>query len=118
MCKCGRTGCLERLCSGYWLEQDHGQPASQLLADDAFLTDYSRLLARGLATAVLLYNPTVIVLGGGVARTGLRLATVTRTAIATELASWSHLTPTITPSRFDAEGVHLGAMELARDLHR
>jgi len=117
-CACGRTGCLERLCSGYWIEQDHGKPAAELFAHDEFLAEYSVLFARGLASAVLLYNPAVVVLGGGVSRVGTRLTDNLTASLSIELASWSHLTPRITTSRFDGAGVHLGARELARDVLR
>jgi glucokinase len=113
-CACGRTGCLERLCSGYWIEQDHGTPAAELFARDDFLAEYSAHFARGLASAVLLYNPAVVVLGGGVSRVGKRLTDSLTANLSTELASWIHLTPRITTSRFDGDGVHLGARELAR----
>jgi hypothetical protein len=33
-----------------------------------------------------------------------------------ELASWQHLLPILTTSRFDRDGVHRGAKELTRDL--
>lgn len=116
VCNCGRTGCLERLCSGYWIEHDYGKPARELLADTSFLTSYSGLVARGLATATLLYNPSVIVLGGGVARAGQPLIEAVAATLESELASWSHMAPVITASAFDNHGVHLGAMELAREL--
>lgn len=115
-CSCGRTGCLERLCSGFWIEQDHGRPAAELLADDDFLAEYSRVFARGLSTAILLYNPSVIVLGGGVSRVGTRLTKSLADSVSRELESWSHMAPVITTSTFDRDGVHLGAKELTRDL--
>ena len=116
VCSCGRTGCLERLCSGYWIEQDHGQPATELFADDEFLAEYSRVFARGLSNAILMYNPSVIVLGGGVSRVGARLTKSLTDSVSRELESWSHMVPVITTSTFDREGVHLGAKELTRDL--
>jgi glucokinase len=116
VCSCGRTGCLERLCSGYWIEQDYGRPAIELFADDDFLAEYSRVFARGLSHAILLYNPSVIVLGGGVSRVGTRLTKSLTDSVSRELESWSHMVPVITTSRFDSEGVHLGAKELTRDL--
>lgn len=118
VCECGRTGCLERLCSGYWLEQDHGKPASELLADDQFVEEYARTFAKGLATAVLLYNPEVVVLGGGVSRVGKRLTDALSDSLDKELASWKHLLPRITTSAFDSDGVHRGARELTRELFR
>lgn len=118
LCECGRAGCLERMCSGYWLEHDHGKPAADLLADDHFLGDYARTFARGLATAVLLYNPGVVVLGGGVSRVGARLTDALTDSLRLELASWGHLTPRICTTVFDSDGVHRGARELTRELFR
>lgn len=115
-CSCGRQGCLERVCSGYWVEQDNGQPAATLLANDEFLQKYSTSFARGLGAAVLLYNPEVIVLGGGVSRTGQRLADSISTALRIELGEWGNMLPRIEISTFDHKGVHLGAMDLAREL--
>lgn len=115
-CSCGRTGCLERMCSGYWIEQDHGKPAAELLADDQFLGEYVATFARGLVSAVLLYNPSVVVLGGGVSRVGERLTSSLTDSVARELASWSHMVPRIVTSAFDRDGVHLGAKELTREL--
>jgi len=116
VCSCGRTGCFERLCSGYWIEQDHGRPAIELFADDEFLAEYSRVFARGLSNAILMYNPSVIVLGGGGARDSARLTKSLADSVSRELESWSHMVPVITTSTFDREGVHLGAKELTRDL--
>ena len=116
VCSCGRTGCLERMCSGFWIEQDHGLPAVELFANDDFLAAYSRVFARGLSHAILLYNPSVIVLGGGVSRVGARLTKSLSDNVSRELESWSHMVPVITTSTFDREGVHLGAKELTREL--
>ena len=116
VCSCGRTGCLERMCSGFWIEQDHGLPAVELFANDDFLAEYSRVFARGLSHAILLYNPSVIVLGGGVSRVGARLTKSLSDNVSRELESWSHMVPVITTSTFDREGVHLGAKELTREL--
>lgn len=115
-CSCGRMGCLERVCSGYWLEQDHGLPSAQLLADDSFLQEYSELFARALCSAVLLYNPAVVVIGGGVSRTGKRLTDAISKQLMMELGGWKHMIPRIEISPFDHTGVHLGAMDLAREL--
>jgi glucokinase len=116
ICSCGRTGCFERLCSGYWLGQDNGRPAQELLLDEEFLRAYCKMFARGLATAVLLYDPAVIVLGGGVSLTGQRLADAVSDALSQELGSWRYLAPTVAVSDLGAHGVHWGAGELARGL--
>jgi fructokinase len=81
-CYCGRSGCLESFLSGPALTADHyrycgrnldaagiadaaerGEPASR-----ATLERYMHRLARGLASVINLFDPTVIVLGGGLSR--------------------------------------------------
>ena len=69
----GNRGTLERFCSGYWLNKDYGKNAEELLADDDFLTQYSQNLAAGLSTLVRIINPELLVLGGGIIKTGPRL---------------------------------------------
>src|SRR6266702_6564827 len=32
-CLCGARGCYERMCSGLWLEREHGKPAKDLMRD-------------------------------------------------------------------------------------
>ena len=115
-CQCGRLGCFERVCSGAWLERTHGRPAEVLLAEDAFLSTYAENLARGFADAVLLYNPEVLVIGGGISNAGPRLLERVRITLKKELGSWAHLMPRIEISTLGPSGVHLGAMELARGL--
>ncbi len=78
-CWCGRNGCLELWVSGSGLERDHWaetgieMPASMIAATasagdpDAArsLERHAERLARGLAHVVNLFDPEVIVLGGG-----------------------------------------------------
>jgi glucokinase len=56
-CLCGARGCFERLCSGLWLERDHGKPAHELFGDPDFITSYVIDLAMGLKAAIMLLNP-------------------------------------------------------------
>jgi fructokinase len=56
-CYCGRRGCIETWLSGPAYARDAGR-------DDA-LERYVDRLARGLATVINLFDPEVIVLGGG-----------------------------------------------------
>jgi len=42
-CLCGSHGCLERLCSGLWLERDYGRPARDLFEDAAFVERLAKL---------------------------------------------------------------------------
>jgi glucokinase len=69
-CLCGARGCLERMCSGLWLERDHGKPAHELFNDAIFVNRYVTDLAMGLKAAIMLLNPARIVIGGGIAKAG------------------------------------------------
>lgn len=78
-CWCGRRGCMEFWVSGTGLEMDHARetglsiPATAIAAAaasgdaaaQASLNRHASRLARGLAHVVNLFDPEVIVLGGG-----------------------------------------------------
>ncbi|MFO0286452.1 MAG: ROK family protein, partial [Brevundimonas sp.] len=78
-CWCGLSGCLETWVSGRGLQRDHAALTGQALAAPdivaaagagqsdavASLSRYIDRLGRGLAMAVNLVDPDVIVLGGG-----------------------------------------------------
>jgi fructokinase len=81
-CWCGRSGCLETWLSGPGLEADHLRATgSQLAAEDiaaraasgdasaqATLDRHARRLARGLAHVINIFDPEVVVLGGGLSK--------------------------------------------------
>jgi fructokinase len=81
-CWCGRRGCMETWVSGKGLEGDHLRVTGQQLsaaeiaaraaageaAAQAALDRHASRLARGLAHVVNLFDPDVIVLGGGLSR--------------------------------------------------
>ncbi|HEY3011467.1 MAG TPA: ROK family protein, partial [Gemmatimonadales bacterium] len=87
-CWCGRRGCLNTYASGTAMEQQLGPGVS--LNDhvvsghprlDAILDEAAEALGIGLANALNLLNPALVVLGGGVAQLGQRwLEVVARTA--------------------------------------
>jgi fructokinase len=78
-CYCGRAGCIETFLSGPGLARDHAVATGATLApaaivaaaesgDDraaASLARYVDRLARALATVINIFDPAVIVLGGG-----------------------------------------------------
>lgn len=81
-CWCGRNGCMETWVSGPGLEADHArftglQIASEEIADragrgdaqaQASLDRHASRLARGLAHVVNIFDPHIIVLGGGLSQ--------------------------------------------------
>ena len=74
-CYCGKRGCVETFLSGPALAADHGggldaaeiarRAAAGDEAADAALGRYERRLAKALACVINLFDPQVIVLGGG-----------------------------------------------------
>ncbi len=75
-CYCGLAGCIETFLSGPGLEADHRRAggaalsAAEIAADTgaasrASLERYADRLARALASVINLFDPAVIVLGGG-----------------------------------------------------
>jgi glucokinase len=108
----GNHGTLERFCSGYWLRKDYGKSAEELLADDAFLLQYSTRLAAGLSTLVRLLNPELLVLGGGIAKAGPRL----ESALLNQLQILLDQTQTkLELSTLGNTNVLIGARELAKN---
>lgn len=76
-CYCGKLGCIETFLSGPGLERDFGGgvPVSEIVrlaAEDGddkaegVLARYEDRLARALASVINIFDPHVIVLGGGV----------------------------------------------------
>jgi glucokinase len=112
-CLCGSQGCLERMCSGLWLERDHGRPASELLRDPAFVERYVVDLALGLKAAIMLLNPARIVIGGGIAKAGDRLFSPLRAELGRQITRWSHARIDVVPSELGDDSILWGAMALA-----
>lgn len=115
-CLCGSFGCLERLCAGIWLERDHGKPAIELFRDPAFVKSYVRPLAQGLKTAIMLFNPARIVIGGGISHAGEALFGPLRTELSRQIPQWSRATVDVVPAQLGDNSILWGALALARNL--
>lgn len=113
-CLCGSRGCFERMCCGLWLERDHGQPAHALLMDAAFVESYVVKLARGLKAAVMLLNPSRIVIGGGFSKAGDALFVPLRAELRRQVTGWSRARLDVVPAALGDDSVLWGAYELAR----
>ena len=74
LCGCGQRGCVEAICSGTNIEKRYGRPPVELLQAAAdgdplgcrVLDEMSRAMGTALVNVCNLYDPEVIVLGGGV----------------------------------------------------
>ncbi|MDQ3632745.1 MAG: ROK family protein [Actinomycetota bacterium] len=140
---CPGRGCLEAFVSGTALGRDalraaHEHPDSGLgralaegravtgalvteLAHDgdptagAVMRRVGEYLGVGIASLVNIFNPSVVVVGGGVIAAGELLLEPAREVLARRALSPSRETARIVPARFGAESGMLGAAILARD---
>ncbi|HEY0706002.1 MAG TPA: ROK family protein, partial [Polyangia bacterium] len=78
-CYCGRDGCIETFLSGPGLARDHAAATGRTEAPEAIaaggdaaaresMDRYADRLARALATVINIFDPEVVVLGGGLSR--------------------------------------------------
>ncbi len=113
-CLCGARGCLERLCSGLWLERDYGKPANELLQDASFTRRYVKPLAQGLKTCIMLFNPARIVIGGGISKAGEALFGPLREELGRQLTPWSRARVEVVPAQLADDAILWGALALAK----
>lgn len=111
-CLCGARGCLERMCSGLWLERDHGKPAHELFDDSKFVDRYVVDLAMGLKAAIMLLNPARIVIGGGIAKAGDKLFEPLRAELRRQVTHWSRARLDVVPVELGDDSVLWGAQYL------
>lgn len=113
-CLCGSRGCLERLCSGLWLERDYGRPAEELFREAEFVKRYVVDLALGLKSAIMLLNPARIVIGGGISKAGEALFAPLRAELGRQVTAWSRARVDVVPAALGDDSVLYGALALAR----
>jgi glucokinase len=117
-CLCGARGCLERLCSGLWLERDYGRTAKELMEDERFVSHYVEDLALGLKSVIMLLNPERIVIGGGISKAGDRLFVPLRAELRRRITSWSGARIEVVPAALGDDSVLYGALALVRMVHK
>ncbi len=111
-CLCGARGCLERMCSGLWIERDHGKPAHELFDDARFVEGCVVDLAMGLKAAIMLLNPGRIVIGGGIAKAGEKLFEPLRAELRRQVTHWSRARLDVVPAELGDDSVLWGAQYL------
>ncbi|HLJ14607.1 MAG TPA: ROK family protein [Bryobacteraceae bacterium] len=115
-CLCGARGCFERMCSGLWLERDHGRAAKELLQEPAFVERYVTDLALGLKACIMLLNPARIVIGGGIGKAGDALFLPLRRELRRQITDWSRARIDVVPAALGDDSVLFGALALARSV--
>ena len=113
-CLCHARGCLERMCSGLWLERDYGKTAKELLQDPEFVKRYVVDLALGLKACIMLLNPARIVIGGGISKAGDALFVPLRAELGRQITDWSGARIDVAPAALGGDSVLYGALALAR----
>ena len=117
-CLCGSFGCLERMCSGLWLERDNGKPPKELMDDHRFVQKYVVDLAQGLKTCILLLNPSRVVIGGGISKAGKKLFEPLKAELRRQITSWSEARIDVVPSCLADDSVLYGALALVDELEK
>jgi glucokinase len=112
LCLCGAYGCFERMCCGLWLERDYGKPAKELLRDPEFVARYVVDLAQGLKAAVMMLNPSRIVIGGGISKAGDALFIPLRAELRRQVTAWSRARLDVVPAALGDDSVLYGCIEL------
>lgn len=123
-CACGRSGCMENYVSGRALLRDGGfgpdydcfaAGAAGETAALAVIAAFGRHLGIGLADSVLLLNPDVVVIGGGVAESFALFGKSAADALAGELGpNWAGAAPPIVAATLGSDAGRIGAADLAR----
>ena len=114
-CLCGSNGCLERMCCGLWLERDYGQPAKELMRDPEFVRKYVVYLARGLKAALMLLNPSCLVIGGGISKAGQNLFGPLGEELNRQMTAWSRARRNLAAAQLGDDSVLYGALALAQN---
>jgi glucokinase len=104
------------MCSGLWLERDHGKTAQELVKDPEFVKTYVVDLARGLKACVMLLNPQRIVIGGGISKAGDALFVPLREELRRQVTAWSRARIDVAPAKLQDDSVLYGALALSQDL--
>ncbi len=114
-CLCGSNGCFERMCCGLWLERDYGKPAKELLRSPEFVRRYVVLMARGLKAAIMVLNPSRVVIGGGISKAGDRLFGPLRAELDRQITPWSRARKDVVPAQLADQSILYGALALAEN---
>lgn len=114
-CLCGSHGCLERMCSGLWLERDYGRPAQELFKDPEFVSRYVIHLAQGIKSCLMFLNPARIIIGGGISQAADRLFVPLREELGRQMTTWWRASVEVVPATLVGESVLWGALALAKE---
>ena len=127
-CECGRTGCWEQYCSGKALARFAREAGRELsgpelttaaqegdIVAQGACAEVGRWLGIGVANAVAVLDPELVLVGGGVSAAGELLLAPARRALATALVAAEHrVLPLLRIAALGADAGVIGAADLAR----
>lgn len=117
LCRCGHRGCLETVAGGWGIARRAGVPTTEAVfeaaakGDPAAITaikEAGQFLGRAAVAAVRLWNPEVLVLGGGLLFDGSPLMEVVRESV-TRNALYGEVPPAVHPAVFGGRSGLMGA---------
>jgi predicted NBD/HSP70 family sugar kinase len=115
-CSCGQRGCLERAVSGYWIQSDNHVSAEVFLNERGNFNEWINALGKGLWAAILMLDPSHVVLGGGMASQGRRLQQGLQDYFDARSAAIGRFPPRVAMGDPSGRSVLLGAALLAEEV--
>jgi len=121
LCRCGQRGCLETVASGWGIARRAGMPTAEAVFEAAAAGDATagaaikeagQFLGQAAVTAVRLWNPERLVLGGGLFHDGSPLTEAVREAV-TRSVLYGETPPLVRPAEFGGHSGLMGAACLA-----
>ena len=85
------------------------------MRDPAFVGRYVVDLALGLKACIMLLNPALVVIGGGISKAGDRLFDPLRAELRRQITDWSGARIDVVPAALGDDSVLYGALALADD---
>jgi glucokinase len=142
LCSCGKRGHLEALASGTaiarWVEQELSQGAGSILPHDqpittkmvaqaakkgdelaiAALTRSGTYIGKALANYLHIFNPSIVIIGGGVSQSGSLLLEPMRAAMCEQVLSEEYVENlTLTTAALGDEAGLMGALAIVRSTY-
>jgi glucokinase len=122
LCGCGQRGCVEAICSGTNVQQRYGRAPVELLASAAegdalglqVLDEMSHAMGTALINVCNLYDPEVIVMGGGVTAAWAQLREPTLAVLRASPFVKANRRPRVRRAVLGARVGEVGAVEWAR----
>ncbi len=84
--------------------------------DAAFVKRYVVDLALGLKAAIMILNPSRLVIGGGISKAGDRLFQPLREELRRQITTWSRARIDVVPAALADDSVLYGALALAKEI--